>query len=461
MKSCLLVGFIVLAGCATKPVPGVCCLGVEDCRRLDLGEDRPCPEGLACVNFHCVLPSCSRVGCSAEAPVCAVTTDVCSGCSDSADCSRFGDTGVCDARTGSCVECLVSTDCTAAEPVCDRSSCRRCKLDSECASGACSEDGSCVPEDAIVYISPGGTDAGACTRAAPCKGLQFGVRRTSAARNHIVLDPGEHQPDITPIDIDSQTTSASTISIHGGGARLASDTTDGIFYFGIPAVVRDLEIDCPVGAAVTVKQAILERLKIRSRYAVSVIGSATIRDAFIEGTSLPGYSVYAQDGELVIERATLVGNGYGIVGFVGSHVKISNVLVYGATDAALYLPNATGSVEFSTIVDSGSGSGSNSASGIVCPDTAGLPVRSSIIWTPGTRPATSGRCMLSTSIVGPIGVPGTMNVDPRFVDPAAHNYRLSTISPARDMVDTGPALDFEGDPRPKGLRFDIGADESD
>jgi len=28
------------------------------------------------------------------------------------------------------------------------------------------------------------------------------------------------------------------------------------------------------------------------------------------------------------------------------------------------------------------------------------------------------------------------------------------------MVDTGPATDFEGDPRPRGPRFDIGADEA-
>jgi hypothetical protein len=273
-----------------------------------------------------------------------------------------------------------------------------------------------------------------------------------------VIQPGDHQPDITPIYINTQTTSASEISIHGSGARLVSDTTESMLLLSIPTSVRDLEIACPAGSAIGAKQALLERIKIRSRYAITAIGSVTIRDAFIEGTALSGYSIYVQNGELVIERATLVGNTNGIMGWDGSHVSISNVLVYGTTDVALHLQRATGSVAFSTIVDTGSSS--SGASGILCPDSVGLPVRSSIIWTPGARPATSGACMFSATIAGPVGVAGAMNIDPRFVDPAARDYHLSTISPARDAVDVGPATDFEGDARPSGPRFDLGADEA-
>lgn len=53
-----------------------------------------------------------------------------------------------------------------------------------------------------------------------------------------------------------------------------------------------------------------------------------------------------------------------------------------------------------------------------------------------------------------------MNVDPRFVDSGARDYHLGANSPARDVVDVGPAADFEGDARPIGPRFDLGADEA-
>jgi hypothetical protein len=63
-------------------------------------------------------------------------------------------------------------------------------------------------------------------------------------------------------------------------------------------------------------------------------------------------------------------------------------------------------------------------------------------------------------IVGPTPIPGISNADPQFVNRSKRDYHLSPSSPARDMVDYGPVTDFEGDSRPRGPRFDIGADES-
>ncbi len=60
------------------------------------------------------------------------------------------------------------------------------------------------------------------------------------------------------------------------------------------------------------------------------------------------------------------------------------------------------------------------------------------------------------------GVRGTNPVDgdPRFLYPAGDDYRLRAGSAAIDAgVDAGVAVDFEGDPRPRGSAPDIGADE--
>lgn len=223
----LFIGVLLIAGCTTKPVPGICCIDPEGCMRIGSSEARPCSDGLACIDLQCMTPSCSAIGCSAEAPICDVTTDSCIGCSGPSDCSRFGEIDVCDLRTGACVECVSSTDCTDVEPVCQEGACRGCQLDAECASGACGDDGICVAESSIVYLSPDGDDTGDCTRAAPCKEPQFGVGRTSSTRSNIVLAPGTYFS--SAVIITPSTTTAPQVTIHGGGARLFRYELGGAF----------------------------------------------------------------------------------------------------------------------------------------------------------------------------------------------------------------------------------------
>ncbi len=59
-------------------------------------------------------------------------------------------------------------------------------------------------------------------------------------------------------------------------------------------------------------------------------------------------------------------------------------------------------------------------------------------------------------------VTGTVNLwrDPAFVDPANGDYHIGAASPAADAgIDSGIPADVDGDPRPAGSGFDIGADE--
>ncbi len=136
---------LVLAGC-TKPNPAVCCLDQAECSEVGLDEIRTCSAGLACVEHQCEVPSCSTTGCMASAPVCNITTDACDPCTESGQCARFGDAPVCDTTSGGCVGCVEPADCSGPTPVCDSNACRACRTDTECASGACGDDGACIAE---------------------------------------------------------------------------------------------------------------------------------------------------------------------------------------------------------------------------------------------------------------------------------------------------------------------------
>jgi hypothetical protein len=454
---------LLAAGCSTSPVPGVCCVDAESCGRLGLTEDRPCPVGQACVDFQCGVPSCSTQGCGAEAPVCDVATDTCTGCVDSSDCSRFDDT-VCEPQTGRCVECLEQADCgSATEPVCDEGSCRACRLDKECASGACGEDGACFPAAAIIYLRSDGVDAGMCTLDAPCKRIQYGASRTRAGREHIVMAAGLYDLGHDTEFIEPQTVLVKRIFIHGSGSTIRSSSDSGAISMRIESVIRDLEIigngtGLDVG---TSGRTVLERLKVGGTNvrAIAMSGDVTMRDITVVGG---GWGIQVRSAaRLTLDGGAIKLSAVGILTYADSVVDISNLLIFGASTMALDLSASWGgTVSFTTVVDSGTDSGTGPRA-VRC-GTSGIAVRSSIIWAPGSteRPAIDGGCTLASTIVGPTAVPGATNVDPRFVDPAGRDYHLSIGSPARDAVDTGPARDFEGDPRPRGGRFDLGADEA-
>ncbi|MBN1889177.1 MAG: DUF11 domain-containing protein [Thermoflexales bacterium] len=68
----------------------------------------------------------------------------------------------------------------------------------------------------------------------------------------------------------------------------------------------------------------------------------------------------------------------------------------------------------------------------------------------------------STPFTGTVVNTGNMVCDPRFMNTSVYDYHLTNISCAIDAgLDIGIASDFEGDFRPLGTGYDVGADEFD
>ncbi|HEY0250231.1 MAG TPA: hypothetical protein VGC41_01850, partial [Kofleriaceae bacterium] len=101
-------------------------------------------------------------------------------------------TPACDTATGTCVECVVSADCTsAAKATCDHDVCRGCIHDAECtASNVCMPDGSCADPGRVLYAATDGT-AATCTAAAPCS-LDTAVTAVTATQDIIHLAAGTY-----------------------------------------------------------------------------------------------------------------------------------------------------------------------------------------------------------------------------------------------------------------------------
>lgn len=453
---------VALAAC-TKPNPEVCCLDAADCASIGVSDpERTCAEGLACVNNACVVPSCSTDGCSAEAPVCDIGLDVCTGCTGPADCDQFS-TKVCDTQSGACVGCLTSGDCDTGTPVCEANACRGCHLDSECQTGACDDDtGTCVSETSSVYVSPTGINQGDCGQASPCATVVFAATKTTAVRNHIVLLQGRYAQNAV---INSQVTQTPFLFVHGGGSDFGdASLVDGtpLIDVQLPSLIRNLKIvNQPNATSININTGSrVEHVRLENSGGFSAIGTATIVDSQVLNPNEHGIRF---TGTITLDRITISGGTVGVESNVaGSMIDATNLLVSRTSGLAVNLPGTNGVIRFSTIADAGMDAGSGPRA-VVC--NVGLLIQSTIIWAPGNgtvRAAIGGGpsdCPRSSTIVGPTPVAGASNDDPQFVNASAGDYHLGQGSPARDAIDSGPAFDFENEARPKGLRFDLGADE--
>ncbi len=447
----LLLIVVVISACGTKPNTDVCCIGAADCGQFDLEEDRPCADGLTCVNNDCVATSCETEGCPLEQPVCNVVSEQCEGCAGPDDCMEDAATPVCNVESGVCVGCVANGDCNGTTPICDDTQCRGCTDDVDCESGACGDDGACVAEADIAYVSRTGVDVSPCSKEAPCARIQFAGQQLTGSRRHIVMFPGDYLegPFLSGgADLESMV-------LHGGGASLSCECGDGLINAGLEIEIRHLSMQNGAGVIASLALPTLLR-DVRVRGRVLNRGNLTVLDSYFDGGTDVGLD---NSGAATVLRTEFVGGVSGIRAEPGSLTSLENVLIHGSSDVGIEMRGGTGSIAFSTITNTGSAS--SDVRGIRCTSSS-FSVLSSIVWAP-QQPALPGvsNCRVEGSLVGPIQLLGEGNIssDPLFVNAAAGDLHLSPTSPARDRATQGPPVDFDGDPRPAGTGFDLGADE--
>lgn len=429
---------------------------------VECDDATPCDQGV-CVDNRCSGCEVDE-DCDASAPVCNVATNSCEGCSVLADCAAYATTPLCNAASGACVACLDDAQCSGVTPVCDltTSACRGCTLDAECASGACDENGSCVPEANILYIALSGPFDPACTRTQPCAwGISL-EQSLSQTRNHVVFENGLHTGNNLTI---IGATAPTRTYLHGHGAVLQQNVSSPRVFLDAARSVtaRDLTFGANTEVSFRNGDSVFHSVKFVGANFVRVTsGKLTADDLLVRGNSNPEGAVLVQAaGELEVSVGMIDDVNIGIAATeAGARVTLENVMVKNARGLGLKLDLASGSVRSSTIARTGTNL-SAAPCAVSCSNL--LSVSSSIIWQPmcgGVVRDAVGSCPITSSIISNAFVPaGSSNTNPLFVNEALADLHLSPMSPAKDAVSSGPMFDFEGDPRPRGAAFDIGADE--
>jgi hypothetical protein len=367
-------------------------------------------------------------------------------------------TPVCDlAGSMMCVQCIApdqTAACTGTTPICGADhACRPCSEHRDCSmSNACLPDGACAPSEQVAYVDPVNGNGSTCSLALPCKQVTEALKK----KLQFVKLTGTISEFV-------QITDQTVTLLADPGTQLTRATAGVILAIDGASVVQIIDLAIANGLGST---GIGISLPPGNSASLSLLRVTVEKNA--------GGGISATGGSLTISRSTIAGNTQNGISVSGSEFDITNSVIVGNGGASTpfggvrfdQTNNGMRRFDFNTIT--GNVAIDGSAVGVLCTlVTTPVTFRNNIVYANqigGTRTQVGGaNCNWAFSDIGPDAVSGTQNInaDPLFVNPAQGDFHLQSMSPAKDKADPGGArsFDIDGDARPQGSGFDIGADE--
>jgi hypothetical protein len=382
--------------------------------------------------------------------------------------------------------CTDDSMCAAGDPICDPSThtCRGCVADAECASpsGVCIESsGSCVDDSAVVFLAPGGTDAGACPRSAPCATFAYVFTQLSPTITTVRVGDGSYAEAVHL----TTTTGAGTAQVAlSGETRDPSRAT--LTAVSSPLMLFDTSTNALL-EGMTIANSIGDGIDSRSTLVVSRVavtncsGAAINANAMTSGgglrvldsalTASGGLGVISGKGTVDLERDVVVGNLGGGVRTSQGPITILNTIIAdnGSTSSnvgGLRMDNLTvaGSrLELDTVAYNVISGGLLVTAGVQAGNQ--ITVTNMILADNGP----SGTAQMSSNVSvthslfeagpQPQGM-GNKTGSPAFKDVMNGDFHITAGSMAIDNAGaTTITDDVDGESRPYGAGPDMGADE--